>query len=91
MNPDDEFSQIKYELVTEIKGMRSDLDRYMAIQAEHHKLLHGDPINKQRGLAQRLDTLEDGNIKKDQWNMVVIPAVITVFAERIFHYIWGKH
>lgn len=54
---DEDFNQIKSDLVNEIRGMRSDMNRYFEMTDTHERALYGDKI-KEPGITEDVRNLK---------------------------------
>ena len=76
---DEDFALIKQDLINEIKGMRSDMNRYFEKTDTHEKALFGDKF-KETGLME-----DNRNLKKMAGVvMTACTGVVGLFGEFVF-------
>ena len=89
MVKDEDFPAIKRDLITKIDRQTEILEQIAKEQADHREIIYGNPIKKVRGLSERINAVEDGNIKKDMWNMAIVPVLIGIVVERFWAHLSG--
>lgn len=91
MQKDDEFNQIKIDLVNEIRGMRSDMNRLFETVQLHDYALYGDKKSIP-GAMEELRIIKSADEARKQHQKWIWGAVVASFVERVSHYLfhWGK-
>lgn len=83
-----DFNEIKGDLILEIKGIRLDINRYMAMVDTHEKALYGDKV-KEPGAMEDLRNLKTIEATRQKHHLFLYTAVIGGLIERAFHYLTG--
>lgn len=86
---DEEFLKIKSDLISEIKGMRKDINIYMKTVNIHDEALYGNKIDRP-GALEDLRVLKTDHASRQKHITWVWMAVIASACERAFHYISGR-
>lgn len=81
---DEDFNQIKSELVGEVRGMRQDLNRMCELLNIHDRALYGNKVDTS-GLVGDMKVIKDGRKHVLALWMTMIP----VAAERVWSYLTG--
>lgn len=90
MNGDkkEDFNQIKSELISEIKGMRQDMNRLFDTVQFHDQALYGNKSDKP-GAMEDVRFLKTAELTRQKHTAWVWTAIIAGAIERIFHYFTG--
>lgn len=93
---DDNFNQIKTELISEIKGMsgeikgmREDMDRLFKTVEFHDQALYGNKVDKP-GAMEDLRVLKKVEEKRQKHVLAVWIALVPVILERAWSY-FARH
>lgn len=87
---DEDFNQIKIELINEIKGMRSDMNRLFDTVQLHDQALYGNKSDKS-GAMEDIRVLKSSEHTRQKHFFAVWVAVIGSILERIWYWIGGHH
>jgi hypothetical protein len=89
MQREEDFNQIKTELVSEIRGMREDFNRMLKMVETHDQSLYGDKLTVP-GAMEDLRVLKTAELTRQKHMFAIWSAVFIGIAERVFHYLTGR-
>jgi len=86
MDKDNNFPQIKRELVDKIQIAILKIDDMHREVKEHSKIINGDPLTKTRGIVQRIDTIEDAHATRQKWTFAIGTSVLVLIIKNVFEF-----
>lgn len=87
--PDEDFAQIKVDLITEIREMRKDFNRMLLMVDTHEQALYGDKKTTP-GMMEDVRILKKSEEARKTHFFAIYAAIIVGVVERSFHYLTGR-
>jgi hypothetical protein len=86
MSRDENFPQIKRDLVDRIQVAILKIDEMHHDVKEHEKIINGDPLTKTRGVVERLNAIEDSHGNREKWTMAIGASVIAIMVKNVIEF-----